>query len=1035
MAYFLNSILSSNKKNCFHNKYKIMKKAFTPTFRISELSKIQKIILRTIVITTFVLSISLLNNDAFAQSGTVFRDYNANGTKDINEPLVTGILVKAYNTSGALCASATSAGTTSPNYTLPTTCTGQVRVEFTIPTGTCNLDPTIDYSSFSGGTNGTSVQFLSSTGTANFAIADPSDYNSSTLTNPKLFTTCYVSGNNLGTGNVGAADAFISVNYNPTGNTTPVPAHYSNTAQIGATWGVAYSKQAKRIFTSAVLKRHSGFGPLGSGGIYMIDPSKQLPDLTGTTQFLDFDAIGIPTRGSGTYAGQSVVGPVVPFSTVIGSNTERGLGTNLNSAESDAQALAQSGRVSFGDIDVSDDGRYLYVMNLYDKTLYEIDLTDPLNPVAPTLANKASKIKSWPIPEPCDAAKGTARPWSIGYYRGKVYIGIVCDANISQTKADLNLSVYELNTTSGAYTSIFTNTLDFPRGLSNGFIGNGANRKGWFGWTDDWSKLTQGTSAVTWPQPILSDLEFDSDGSIIMGFIDRTGLQGGWNNKSPINNDNTLYLTIIGGDLLRAYKRSDCQWELESGGKEGPSSPKPATGGATNGEGPGNGEFYYEEFFASQHRETALGGLAILFGSGDVVSTIYDPFQYDSFGLGWFDNTTGKKDKGYQVFATGNNGQPPVSGTFSKGLTLGDLEIEADLPPIEIGNRVWLDSNNNGIQDAGETGIANVTIEIYDGATKVGTTVTDANGIYYFNNSNVPDGSATTTGTQLGLQPNYPYTIKIGAVSWTAGAGVGTLNGYKLTITNSTASAGVDSLSDNNSSLISSIPTITYTTGNYGQNDHTLDIGFTCLPTIISATATQATCTGATANNDASIAFTSSNADKFKITLGTTSTATYATATAIAANAGSLTGIANPAVATQYTIRVFNGSDACFKDTTITLQPTVCLAPCSITLTATPSTCTPATNTYGVTGNLTFANAPTTGTLTISDGTITQVFNAPFTSTQAFTLNSITANGASHTVTAIFSATPTCTNTVTYTAPASCLCPTNNCGTVTVIKN
>jgi len=150
----------------------------------------------------------------------------------------------------------------------------------------------------------------------------------------------------------------------------------------------------------------------------MIDPSIQLPLLTAVTNFLDFDALGIPTRGTGTYSGTSVAGPVVPFSPVIGSNTDRGLGLNTDSAEKDAQALAQSGRVSFGDLDLSDDGRYLYVMNLFDRRLYEIDLTDPVNPVAPTAGNRATKVRSWAIPEPCGTGTGVARPWGIVFYRG-----------------------------------------------------------------------------------------------------------------------------------------------------------------------------------------------------------------------------------------------------------------------------------------------------------------------------------------------------------------------------------------------------------------------------------------------------------------------------------------------------------------------------------------------------------------------------------------------------------------------------------------
>ncbi len=51
-----------------------------------------------------------------------------------------------------------------------------------------------------------------------------------------------------------------------------------------------------------------------------------------------------------------------------------------------------------------------------------------------------------------------------------------------------------------------------------------------------------------------------------------------------------------------------------------------------------------------------------------------------------------------------------------------------------LGDRVWVDSNGNGIQDAGENGLANVTVTLYaaDG-TQVATT-TDANGQYTFTN-------------------------------------------------------------------------------------------------------------------------------------------------------------------------------------------------------------------------------------------------------------------------------------------------------------
>ena len=51
-----------------------------------------------------------------------------------------------------------------------------------------------------------------------------------------------------------------------------------------------------------------------------------------------------------------------------------------------------------------------------------------------------------------------------------------------------------------------------------------------------------------------------------------------------------------------------------------------------------------------------------------------------------------------------------------------------------IGDRVWLDTNGNGIQDAGEPGLSNVTVELRQGSTVIATVITDANGNYVFVN-------------------------------------------------------------------------------------------------------------------------------------------------------------------------------------------------------------------------------------------------------------------------------------------------------------
>jgi gliding motility-associated-like protein len=102
-------------------------------------------------------------------------------------------------------------------------------------------------------------------------------------------------------------------------------------------------------------------------------------------------------------------------------------------------------------------------------------------------------------------------------------------------------------------------------------------------------------------------------------------------------------------------------------------------------------------------------------------------------------------------------------------------------------------------------------------------------------------------------------------------------------------------------------------------------------------------------------------------------------------------------------------------------------APCTVTcnisaVTATPTACDVATQQYDVSGNVTFVNAPASGTLTITNscGGTAVVFNAPFTSPAAYSFPGLPANSASCNITAVFSADATCTFTQAYSAPAPC---------------
>ena len=63
-------------------------------------------------------------------------------------------------------------------------------------------------------------------------------------------------------------------------------------------------------------------------------------------------------------------------------------------------------------------------------------------------------------------------------------------------------------------------------------------------------------------------------------------------------------------------------------------------------------------------------------------------------------------------------------------------DIDAGVNPGAVGDRVWLDVNQNGVQDAGEPGVPGITVDLLDstGTTILDTTVTGVDGIYAFNN-------------------------------------------------------------------------------------------------------------------------------------------------------------------------------------------------------------------------------------------------------------------------------------------------------------
>jgi len=108
---------------------------------------------------------------------------------------------------------------------------------------------------------------------------------------------------------------------------------------------------------------------------------------------------------------------------------------------------------------------------------------------------------------------------------------------------------------------------------------------------------------------------------------------------------------------------------------------------------------------------------------------------------------------------------------------------------------------------------------------------------------------------------------------------------------------------------------------------------------------------------------------------------------------------------------------------------TNCALLCNITnLTATPTACSPSTNTFDLNGVVTIVNPPNSGVLTVSSscgGSVT--IPQPWGTSIPYSLPSLNPTGGACTVTATFSEDLTCTRTQNFTSPAPCSSVVLNC--------
>lgn len=482
---------------------------------------------------------------------------------------------------------------------------------------------------------------------------------------------------------------------------------------LGAVYGLAYDDGSvsgiRRIFAAAYLKRSVSLGPAGLGGIY------EYRFADGTWRA----AITVPDVGSVPRQATDV---------------------------SDAAVAGLIGRVGLGDLEMTPDGRTLYAMNLHARRIERYDLTSgtpvrqsplaiPLSILSASASAQADMqpfaLGFWPaynatwanqptlvvgVVDTATRSPGGSQPWIFprayvmyADYRGTGSWGVLVNQ--------------DLHTQSLQYREIGSTFLLDPPPPGYEQVST------WNPWQNDRYAPPHDLSGfVRYPQPLLTDISFSHDGmTMYVGLRDRSGDM--YFSKQPPAMEQTV---MSQGDVL-VYHASGASWVLQ-GDQYGD-----VLDDNSHIDGYGNP--------INVHIENLQGAVGVaLDGAGphfnDLLMTT-SLLGAMASGTRTYKNTD-RSILQQQTIAPSN---VPAGG---KATALGDVEPLCTY--ALAGGRVWQDNNYNGIQDAGEPGVPNVQLEVFQGTSAsdpaLAGLTTDSQGAYLF-----------------AVPPNTPVNIRIAAGS------------------------------------------------------------------------------------------------------------------------------------------------------------------------------------------------------------------------------------------------------------------------------
>ncbi|MEE6289141.1 isopeptide-forming domain-containing fimbrial protein [Georgenia sp. MJ173] len=743
-------------------------------------------------------------------TGTIWQDYDSNGVFDSFESGLAGIEVIAYDGEGNVAGPATTGE--DGNYVLPVTSDAdRWRVE-------ANLPDTPQWSQWRDSvvgragepSNGTTVQFadvadgVGASG-VDFSFQVPSAY---VENNPNVFVPVMHYGPSDGMNATAAAGTTIRYDAeSPAGGALVPQTAQVPFSQVGATNGSAVARptapgEPATVLTAAYIRRHVGVGPEGIGAIYRVTP--------------DGDSWEVPTASADLYV------DVTDFGIDLGGPDQsapagdpHGLRPDVTADNPqydwmrDAQAWGQVGRSGLGTIALSADEQYLYAVNLHNRSLIQVETGGSVD-LLPANVTEIELDEYFPDDSDLRPYGVSANPLT-----NEMYLTVTDTAETTQDVADLHGYVYSFDPANpGDLREVLSFPLDFTR---TGF------NPTWFPWATDISDIRLQGAVIRSAMPVVGDAKY-LHGDLVIGVRDLAGdLFGGqaYISGDPADGNAVSAQIRSEGDVYIAAPAGDGSFVLEDNGVH-----RGIDGdGAAQGDGGPGGLRYFDTGYTQFNQDNeALGSIVVVPSRADGVLTtgVHAANGAGQSGVRRLFQEGGQAhDPRGAVIIHGFQQQPDVT---SKGNGLGSAAALASAAPIEIGNYVWYDVDNDGVQDPDEAPVEGATVNLYEVAedgtrTLVSTTTTSALGEYYFSSNDEAYALATNTDYVVGIDAAADY------------AEGGPLFGWYPTVENTGDEGSLDADRNDSDGIVEetadgSFPYAAITTGGPGENDHTIDFGY-----------------------------------------------------------------------------------------------------------------------------------------------------------------------------------------------------------------